>query len=274
MRMPAPIIVADRFAALRTKLLEVLGALDEQDWARATVAPLWSVKDVAAHLLGGDIAILSGKRDGFRLKEAHNTADLIPLINRLNAEWVLAMKRVSPRLLREFLETTGPAVDDCFAALDPMAVGGPVTWAGPDPAPVWLDIAREFTERWHHQQQIRDAVEHPPLYDPRFFAPVLATFVHAIPWAYREVTASPGTTIRIEITGAAGGVWFLRRIESRWVLCLDLPNAVEATVAIPQDVAWRIFTKGVDRDDARLVAFVGGNAELALPFFTTTAVIG
>jgi uncharacterized protein (TIGR03083 family) len=65
MNSPDKIMVVDRFAPLRTHLLAVLDDLDEDDWARPTATPRWSVKDVAAHLLGGDIAILSGKRDGF-----------------------------------------------------------------------------------------------------------------------------------------------------------------------------------------------------------------
>ena len=36
-----------------------------------------------------------------------------------------------------------------------------VNWAGPEPAPIWLDPAREYTERWVHQQHIRDAVRNP-----------------------------------------------------------------------------------------------------------------
>lgn len=33
---------------------------------RPTVDPSWTVKDIAAHLLGGDISNLSRRRDGFR----------------------------------------------------------------------------------------------------------------------------------------------------------------------------------------------------------------
>jgi hypothetical protein len=45
--------------------------------------------------------------------------------------------------------------------LDLDALGEPVSWAGPDPAPLWLDCARDFTEYWVHQQQIRDATGRP-----------------------------------------------------------------------------------------------------------------
>jgi uncharacterized protein (TIGR03083 family) len=69
-------------------LLALLAELGEDDWARPTAAPGWSVKDLVAHLLGGDIAILAGKRDGYRSDQGIDThTQLIELVDRLNAEW-------------------------------------------------------------------------------------------------------------------------------------------------------------------------------------------
>jgi uncharacterized protein (TIGR03083 family) len=97
MNHPNELIVVDRFAPLRVHLQGLLADLGEGDWARPTAAPRWSVKDVAAHLLGGDIAILSGKRDGFHLSQSIESNDqLIESVDRLNAEWVLAAHRMSP----------------------------------------------------------------------------------------------------------------------------------------------------------------------------------
>jgi len=275
MNHPDEIIVVDRFAPLRIHLLGLLDDLGEDDWARPTAAPRWSVKDVAAHLLGGDVAILSGKRDRFHIPQRiENNHQLIELVDRLNAEWVLAARRMSPRLLRELLSFTGPEVEACFASLDPNAMGGAVSWAGPEPAPVWFDLAREFTERWHHQQQIRDATGHPPLYDPYFLAPVLDTFVRALPYAYRNAAAPLETSVRFEISGDAGGVWFVSKGEEGWTLLLNPASEPAANVVIPQDVAWRLFTKGMDGEKARSLAMIGGNADLAAPIFATTAIIG
>src|SRR3979411_3165268 len=104
MKRPGEVVVVDRFAPLRMRLLGLLADLSEDDWARPTAAPRWSVKDVAAHLLGGDFGILSRSRDRFRPPTTLVTyTDLVDLINRLNEEWVLAARRLSPRLLRELL---------------------------------------------------------------------------------------------------------------------------------------------------------------------------
>jgi len=274
MEHPNEILVADRFPALRGHLLSLLEGLSENEWARPTAAPLWSVKDIAAHLLGGDIWILAGQRDGFQGPEIQEYSQLVELVNRLNSEWVLAAGRISPRLLREFLAFTAPKVEAYFAALDPMTMGGPVSWAGPEPAPRWFDIAREFTERWHHQQQIRDATGRPPLYDPYFLSPVLDTFVRALPHSFRHTTAPQGTVVRLEISGEAGGVWLVHREPQAWTLVLDSRTAPAAEVVLPQDVAWRVFTKGIDRDNASARAVIRGDAALAAPIFATTAIIG
>jgi uncharacterized protein (TIGR03083 family) len=276
MKRPDAICVADRFPALRAHLLELLSGLSDEDWNRSTAAPLWSVKDVVAHLLGGDIGNLSRRRDQFSPFggpiEGHE--NLVSFINELNAEWVRAARRISPRMLCELLGFTGPLMEAYFASLDPFAIGEPVSWAGPAPAPVWLDVAREFTERWHHQQQIRDATGRPPLYSPYFFAPVLDTFVRALPHGFRHTTAVEGTAIKLEITGDSGGRWFLKRGSDGWKLFGDLETAPAAEVSLPQDLAWRLFTKGMGRDEARRVANVSGDSNLAAAIFSTIAVIG
>ncbi|MBV9939536.1 MAG: maleylpyruvate isomerase family mycothiol-dependent enzyme, partial [Acidobacteriaceae bacterium] len=75
MKSPDKIMIVDRFAPLRAHLLTLLAELGEEDWARPTAAPGWSVKDVTAHLWGGDVAILSGKRDGFRSAQQIDSYD-------------------------------------------------------------------------------------------------------------------------------------------------------------------------------------------------------
>jgi uncharacterized protein (TIGR03083 family) len=275
MKHPSRIAVAGRFAPLRAQLLDLLARLSEDDWTRPTAARRWRVKDVAAHLLGGDIGILSRRRDGFRPPGAAATAgELVRLVNGWNEEWILAARRISPRLLRELLAFTAPQVEACFAAADPEELGVPVGWAGPDPAPAWFDIARDFTERWHHQQQIRDATANPPLYDPYFFSPVLDTFVRALPHGFRHVSAPEGTVVRFEISGGAGGVWFVIGTGLAWELSLASAAPPAAEVVLPQDMAWRMFTKGVDGETARRSAAVRGDPALAAPIFETVAVIG
>lgn len=252
MKTPEPIIVADLFPPVLDSLLELLSSLSADDWNKPTACPGWSVKDIASHLLGGEVGILSRKRDGYAYSgnDSIRWEDLVVLINRLNDTWVKATSRMSPRVLCELMKLTGEQVCDYFKSLDPYAIGGPVDWASSEPAPVWLDLAREYTERWHHQQQIRDAVEKPGLKEPQLFAPVLDAFVRALPRTYAEVYSKEGTLIALTITGDSGGKWFLLRENGRWNLYVEADKAADAELVIDQDLAWRLFTKGVSKDEA------------------------
>jgi hypothetical protein len=80
--------------------------------------------------------------------------------------------------------------------------------------------------------------------------------------------------VRFEISGEAGGVWFLQRMEQAWTLVLESAAEPATDVVLPQDTAWRLFTKGIDREKARALAVIRGDAGLASPIFATTAVIG
>jgi hypothetical protein len=133
----------------------------------------------------------------------------------------------------------GDQACEYFQSLDPYALGGAVSWAGPEPAPVWLDLAREYTERWHHQQHIRDAVGQPGLQGPRYMAPVLKAFVRALPHTYRHVAAPDGTLLTLTISGPSGGRWSLLREQGLWQLYCDVSREPDAEAVIDEDIAWR-----------------------------------
>ncbi len=187
--------------------------------------------------------------------------------------WVRATRRMSPRVLCDLLRFTGPQVEAYFASLDPAATGVPVGWAGPKPAPVWLDLAREYTERWHHQQQVRDAVGKPGLKERKFLAPVLETFARGLPRAYREVAAPEGTAVQVSISGESGGEWFLVSENGAWNLYVDAAGPASARVIIEQDDAWRLFTKGLSREQARRKVALEGDERLGLRALETVSII-
>jgi uncharacterized protein (TIGR03083 family) len=147
---------------LRAELAALLTGLTGGDWALPTACPGWSVHDVAAHLLGVELGNVSVRRDRWGLGPAEGE-DLDAWLNRFNQQWVDAARRISPALLIELVDLAGRRFEEHLATLDLDAAGGPVQWAtGSDPAPVWLDVAREYMERYVHQQQIRDATGRPP----------------------------------------------------------------------------------------------------------------
>ena len=189
--------------------------------------------------------------------------ELVAYLNRWNGEWVQAACRLSPRLLIELLGFGGERTAADFRSLDPLALGPTVSWAGPDPAPTWLHIAREYTERWTHQEQIREAVGAPGLRRPRLFRPVLDTFLRALLRTYRDLCAPAGTHLRLVIAGDAGGAWSLVRCDGRWGLFEEVGADPTSITTLDQDNAWRLFTRGIVRDAARSRITVAGDDDLA-----------
>jgi uncharacterized protein (TIGR03083 family) len=274
-----PVEVLQLFPGERAALLDLLTELSPADWDAPTVCTGWSVKDVAAHLLGDDVGRLSWGRDGFVNPAFAAGLDisilpgLIAAIDRQNALWVEATRRISPTLLIALLRLTGEQTDAYFRSLDLNALGMPVDWAGPEPAPVWLDVAREYTERWVHQQHIRDAVGRPGLMEPRWLAPVLATFARALPRALRDAAAPDGTTLQLTIRGEAGGAWVARCEAGAWIMGQASGLAADATIELDQDDAWRLFTKGISPEQARSVARIAGDSALAARALDTVAIL-
>jgi hypothetical protein len=232
------------------------------------------VKDVALHLLGGEIGNLSRRRDGHALEASIQGWDeLVSAINTWNQDWVMAARRISPRLLIDLLAFTGAQMNDYFRSLDPFALGAPVSWVGSEPAPVWLDIAREYTERWHHQQHIRDAVGQPGMKEPRYFAPVLAAFVWALPRAYGGAAEVEGTSLVLTMRGDAGGQWSLLLEEGTWRLYAGALERPTAEVIVEQEVAWRLFTRGLGLDEALEEMVFNGERELGLRVLEMVSII-
>lgn len=275
MNVAEPTLVADRFAPLLDRLLELLRGLSPEQWQLPTICPGWSVHDLALHLLGGDIGVLSRGRDRYTPGGAKidDWDSLVALINGLNAAWVGAARRISPQLACDLLRFTGAQVAAYYATLVPHALGGPVSWASPEPAPVWLDLAREYTERWHHQQQIRDAVGAPALDEPFFLAPALGAFVHALPQTFRTSEAPAGTTVALVIDGPGGGSWCVRRDPDDWRLYQGAPPNPDAQVTLGQNPAWQLFTRVIAPADARAQATLAGDQQLGLRLLDTIAVI-
>lgn len=273
-----PVIVVELFPQERKLLLELFSELSEEDWHRPTVCQGWTVKDIGLHLLGDDVGYISGKRDHFnnpffRDKDMERWESLVQNINEANELWVQATRRISPALLSFLLGLTGKQFYEYVRSLDQMALNGVVSWAGPDRAPAWLDTAREYTERWLHQQQIRDAVHKPGLKERKYFHPVLDTFVRALPHTYRDVSVTNTAVIKLVVTGEAGDAWYLVGEANRWALYKAVELQPTSVVSMDQETCWRLFTRGIDKDRARAMSTVEGDEKLGERVFDSVAII-
>ena len=272
-----PILTAHLFPKLEGMLIELLQSLGPDDWEKQTLSPQWKVKDVAAHLLDTQLRALSMARDGYfpGRPEIRSDADLVAFIHRLNQEGVSIYCRLSPAVLISLMEVASKQHSEYHASLDPFAPAPfGVSWAGEDKSANWFNTARELTERWHHQQQIRLAVNRPGIMTREFYYPVLDCFMRALPYTYRHVSSKPGALMQFNISGDCGGSWYLHRDAEVWKLVASPFGTKVAEVTIPQEIAWQIFTKGIDKDLARAQIEVDGDTELGLPILSMIAIVG
>jgi uncharacterized protein (TIGR03083 family) len=275
--MQVPIHTIFLFPALDRKLIELLRSLSPEEWNRPTRAKLWTVKDIATHLLDGNLRALSMSRDGYLGEKPEGIGsyqDLVTYLNQLNADWIKATKRLSPQVLIDLLETTGQQAYAHLKNLEPFSQAiFSVGWAGEEASPNWFHIAREYSEKWHHQQQIREAVKQPNIMNRDLYHPVLETFMRALPHTYRDIEAPADSRIKITITGDAGGSWGLKRADSNWIIIppLDFSNLTEVT--IPQDIAWKLFTKGLTNEEITRSVTIEGERSLGDPILSMVAVM-
>src|SRR5688572_17577305 len=252
------------FRPVAAELIPLLRGLASGDWERPTIAGTWLVRDVAAHLLDVTLRRLSFHRDGLTppppSRPINSERDFVDFINGLNAKWVNACRRLSPRILTDLLEKATTEAATFFEALplEAPALFG-VSWAGEQASEGWFDIGREFTELWHHQEQIRLAIGAASLTDPRFLHAVLEVAVRGLPHAYRTVAADESDTIAIEAAGPAGGEWTLvhgspglkRGSSINWQIFAGAPRTPTTRVRMSDDDAWRLLFNALKGDTAR-----------------------
>lgn len=272
-----PILCAHLLRKVDKQLMVLLRSLTPSEWDLQTIAPLWKVRDVAAHLLDTVLRKLSMVRDSCCVEPAdiRSPQDVITLVNRLNREGVTVYRRLSPPVLIDIMKVACEQSARFHESLDPFVPAAfAVSWAGEETSLNWFDTARELTERWHHQQQIRVATNRPGIMTPDLYHPVLDCFVRGLPHVYRHVDAPAGTALLLEITGECGGRWFLSRGSTTWDFLRRPVADIACRVMIPQALAWRLFTKGVDRDSARAQIEIEGNRDLGEKVLYLTAIVG
>jgi uncharacterized protein (TIGR03083 family) len=268
-----PIDVRPLFAPQQAAFTALLRGLTPALWARSTICPGWDVRDVAAHVLGDHIGRLSRHRDGYTSPRPRDGEALPAFLDRFNGEWVAAARRISPRQLIDQLQVTGDQVAEFWQAVDPDALGEAVSWAGPGPAPAWLDAARDFSEYWTHHQQICDATGQPGLMSPGYAVPVIDTFMRALPHTLRDVTAAVGTALQMTVTGPGAGEWACTRDADRWSLHHQPHPKPAARVELDTDTAWRLCTRGITPQHAAGHARIHGDQHLATAALQIVSII-
>jgi hypothetical protein len=155
------VFVLDKYPGLLKEFIKFLKSIPLSAWDRKTILPSWRIRDIVAHLTGNAIAKYSAIINfNHNKKPIPNIAykDLVELIYESNEKWVELLHNLHPSHLAELFNENYSRLINKFNELDLDAVAvHSVAWAGENQSKNWFDIAREYTELWHHQMQCREA---------------------------------------------------------------------------------------------------------------------
>lgn len=265
------------FSILDSKLIELLKSLTIEEWNTPTVAKLWKVKDVASHLLDGNLRALSTSRDryfGDNPINTHTYDDLVGFLNHLNMSWTSSTKRLSPQVIINLLEITGKEYNEHLQTLNPFDNAiFPVVWAGQETSANWFHIAREYTEKFLHQQQIRDAVGKQGIMTRELFYPFVDTLMFGFPHTFRNISAAKGTVVAIEVSTKMGGTWYIIKTDIGWQLYKGTGIEVNAKAVIEPETVWKLFSKSWKPEDVTHKVTLSGDITLAKQALNIVAVM-
>jgi uncharacterized protein (TIGR03083 family) len=273
----APWDYAGLFAIERDRLGELLDGLGSRDWDRPSPCPGWSVLGLCCHLLGDDLGLLARRRDhheGTSPPGGVTEAGFVAWLDGLQADWVRAARRLSPRLVTGLLQWTRPQIADLFRQQDPASRTASVSWAGAGPVPVWLEQARELSEYWIHRQQLRQALGQPSDLRSDLAGPVLDGLRWAYPYRLGQAPCQPGDSVTIRVTGQVSRTWYLVATgPAGWAYRAAPGPRAAASLTMTTEQAWRLLTNNLPAAQARQLALAGDDAVTAI-LVHTRAIIG
>lgn len=260
------------FPQLTAELIQLLKSLETKDWLKPSPIKGRTVKDLVAHLTDGSLRKLSIQRDGFNdetnIPKINSYGDLVNHIQTLNSDWMNVARRLSPEILIDLLEYAQGQLNDFIKRLDPHGRAlFPVSWAGESESQNWFDIAREYTEVWHHQMQIRMALGKPILLEPKYSEPLYDTFMLGLPHLFKDLQDfEQNYKVKISLSGSLNKSWLIERQAEKWVIIEEKNlEIIHTSLEVPDDIAWKVFTN-TDRDKEKYKAMIKstGDARFAL----------
>jgi hypothetical protein len=208
------------------------------------------------------------------MPEGLSEQEFISWLDELQTEWVHAARRLSPHLVTDLLEWTDSQVVDIVNAEDPSAPSARVSWASTHLVPVWLDHARELSERWIHRQQLLDAVGRPSDLRQDLADPVLDGLRWACPFRLDSHQRPGGANVEIRVAGPEVTCrWNLASDGTNWHFRPAIDGPLVAQMQLTTEQAWRLLSNNFDETRHGEV-HATGDAEIIETLIRTRAIIG
>jgi len=272
--------VLDIYPALLDELLDTLQSLSESKWESKTLLPSWRIKDIAAHIASGAIRKLSAIRNNepSEVSEPMDYESLVTRINENNEKWVGLLRNLHFSLIIDLLTRYYGELIEEFKIMDPYAtaVHG-VAWAGELKSENWFDIAREYTELWHHQMQIKNAIGDAALLGDEYYKPFIDTCFRALPYHFRKMGEQIDFDLLIEIAGMNGGKYLLLCENSIFRIKEneepENTQDINTSIHVTKDVLWKLLTNAAELEEIKDGISIDGNYEIGAHFGKMTCIM-
>lgn len=193
--------MVDAWAQTVQAIVDLGSTCTDDDFARATACPGWTVKDQISHVLSLEDWIAGGDYPTTRAPHAEHVRNKIGAFTERGVhEWRSVPGPEVVTTLHELL------VDRLETLRDPDLTAETVV-AGPfGPTPLLEMLRQRVVDVWTHEQDIREALGRPGNLD----SPPAAVFVDALYKALPRIVAKdagipPGQAVVIEATGPVKG---------------------------------------------------------------------
>jgi uncharacterized protein (TIGR03083 family) len=228
--MTEPLI--DLFEDVWGDIVSLCDGLTDEQWARPTDCPGWSVQGNVAHMIGTERMLLGEQPDAAPVDDAPHVRNDI---GKANEQWIASYRtRSGKEVLAEFRAVTQRRLDVLRGMSNDDWSREGFTPEGPGPYRQFMAI-RVF-DCWYHDQDIREALDEPGYLD----GPVADLSLGRIPprglpyVVGKKAGAPSGSTVVFEVAGSPPLVAAVHvPPEGRAVLLDSAP--VDPTVTLTMD---------------------------------------
>jgi hypothetical protein len=224
--------------SLNAKLIELLSSLSVEQWNKNTSHQNLKVKDIAIQLLDESkqrlLLFLNANDVSFNSYEVFDPKHYL-------AELQIIQRQLSP-----FLNDLSMLIN--LDRNESLAVNRP-------------DLLEFYSKNWLYQQQIRQAQSATLLLGIDYYLPFLNYCMRSLPSHLAMYCSENKQIISIEIVAETKLIWQLMWNKQCWVFTENQVHA-DTHIYIDQNIAWILFSGGIDIHEASQYWQVIGNQEL------------
>ena len=241
-------------------LAELLGELSEAEWLTPTALPGWSVKDVAAHVVGTELT-LTGQASPPLADAARAQSHIRNDIGAINEAWVESFRiRSGSDVVDELRSVTARRRGELEEMTQEAFDADSWTPAGPGSYGRFMQI--RVYDCWIHEQDIRDALGRPGHQSGPCAEQSLDEVARALGYIVGKKAGAPqGASVTIELDGPTRRNLHVT-VDGRAAVVPSLAGPATTVVRMPFRLFMAMASGRVPADPAAGEVVINGDAGL------------